>query len=398
MNLIKTQGSHRGIIQHILLVSGLAFIAALFVYHDVLWRWDYLLYDAQLSFWTRSVNEDIVIIAIDDESLDELGRWPWPRSTHAELINKLEKESPRVIGLDILFNEPDEVDPHSDQLLARAIQQSGKVVLPLFMTRQSTNSYPIEALPIPLFTSNAAALGHVHIDISDDGIARKVYLREGIGEPQWPHYSLALLSITDDAVELQRYQPAKSPDNKAGGYSSMQWSREYPLLIPYAGPPGHFRHIGYSQVLSGVYPKDLFRDRIVLIGTTAEGMGDALPTPLSGNGGVMPGVEIIANIVDAILNDLRIHELPKPWLIVITFLFVALPLTLYPYLNPASTLLVLFGIVSGTVAIIGLMLWLFGVWLPVSTILLFQFISYLRRSAQKRPGAFHQLMEAALPS
>jgi signal transduction histidine kinase len=156
----------------------------------------------------------------------------------------------------------------------------------------------------------------------------------------------------------------------------MQWSREIPYLIPYAGPPGHFQQIGYAQVLSGNYTKGLFRDKIVLIGTTAEGMGDAMPTPLSGDGGSMPGVEIIANIIDAVRNDLRITEMEKPWLVVLTIILVALPVLIYPYLNPASTLLVLFSIVAGTVAAVALLLWMFGLWVPVATILLFQFLSY----------------------
>ncbi len=351
----------------------LALVAVLFVHNDLLWRWDNLLYDAQLSFWSRSVADDIIIIAIDDESLNDLGRWPWPRSTHARLINKLENESPKAIGLDIIFSEPDGNNPLSDVLLARAMRASGKVVLPVFMSQESSNSYPIEALPLPDFTDNAAALGHVHIDISDDGIARRVYLKEGIGEPHWMHYSLAVLSITDDAIKLM---PDANKAEQVKQYSSMQWSREFPFLIPYAGPPGHFQTIGYSQVMSGNYSKDLFRDKIVLIGTTAEGMGDSMPTPLSGNGGSMPGVEIIANIIDAIRNDLRITELEKPWLILITAILVALPVLIYPYLNPASTLLVLSSIVAGTLLAIALLLWLFGIWVPVSTILLFQFLSY----------------------
>jgi signal transduction histidine kinase len=253
------------------------------------------------------------------------------------------------------------------------MRASGKVVLPVFMSQESSNSYPIEALPLPEFTHNAAALGHVHIDISDDGIARKVYLREGIGKPHWMHYSLALLSITDDAVEPEA---DANITKQVKQYSSMQWSQEYPFLIPYAGPPGHVQHIGYSQVMSGQYPKGLFHDKIVLIGTTAEGMGDALPTPLSGNGGTMPGVEIIANIIDAILNEHRITELDKSWLIFITAILVALPVLIYPYLNPTSTLLVLLSIVAGTLATAALLLWLIGVWLPVSTLLLFQFLSY----------------------
>lgn len=373
MNLNRVKGNSSGVIEHILLVAMLAFVATLFVHNNVLWRWDYLLYDAQLSFWTRTVPDDIVIIAIDDESLEELGRWPWPRSTHARLINKLEKESPQAIGLDIIFSEPDANGPLSDSLLAAAMRASGKVVLPVFMSQESNNSFPIEALPLPGITDNAAALGHVHIETSDDGIARRVFLKEGIGEPHWMHYSLALLSITKDAFELRPDVNSATHDRQ---YSYMQWSREYPFLIPYAGPPGHFQQIGYSQVMSGQYPKAFFRDKIVLIGTTAEGLGDAMPTPLSGDSGSMPGVEIIANIIDAIRNDLRITELEKPWLILITALLVALPVLMYPYLNPASTLLMLFSIVAGTLVAVALLLWLFGIWVPVSTILLFQFLSY----------------------
>jgi len=369
----KVSDRRSGIGEHILLVILLTFVAALFVQNNVLWRWDNLLYDAQLSFWSRTVSDDIIIIAIDDESLNELGRWPWPRSTHAQLINKLELESPKAIGLDIIFNEHDHNNPLSDVLLARAMRASGKIVLPIFMSQESINSYPIEALPLPEFTNNAAALGHVHIDISDDGIARRVFLKEGIGDPHWMHYSLALLSITDDAVELEDNVNVTDP---AKQYSSMKWSREYPFLIPYAGPPGHFLHIGYSQVLAGQYPKDLFRDKIILVGTTAEGLGDALPTPLSGKSGVMPGVEIVANVMDAIRNNIRISEVQKSWLMVITILLVALPVLIYPYIKPASTLLVMFSIVVGTITAVALLLWLYGLWLPVSTILLFQFIGY----------------------
>jgi len=373
VNLLKTSGDHAGVVEHFVLVALLAFVSGLFIHNSLLWRWDNLLYDAQLSFWTRSVSDEIIIIAIDDESLRELGRWPWSRSIHASLIEKLELESPRAIGLDIIFSEPDAGNPEADVLLARALRASGKVVLPVFMSRKSNNSVPIEALPLPEFADSAAALGHVHLDIGADGIARRVYLREGIGEPYWKHFSLALLSITDAAAELEHKVNIVEQQEQ---YSSMQWYREYPFLIPFAGPPGHFRQIGYSQVMSGQYAPGLFKDKIVLIGTTAKGLSDALPTPLSGDSGRMPGVEIIANIIDSILNNLRIIELDTPWLILITAFFVALPMLIYPYLNPASTLLALFSIVVGTLVLVALLLWLFKIWIPVSTILLFQFFTY----------------------
>ncbi len=373
MKFLTSRTDHSSVVEHLILVALLAFVSGLFVHQSLLWRWDNLLYDAQLSFWNRDVSDEIVIVAIDDESLRELGRWPWPRSIHARLIDRLDRESPRAIGLDIIFSEPDSVDPDSDELLARAIGASGKVVLPVFMSRKSRNSFPIEALPLPELANNAAALGHVHMDIGEDGIARRVYLKEGIGKPFWTHFSLALLSTIGAASELEREVDIASSRQQ---YSSMRWYREYPFLIPFAGPTGHFPRIGYAQVLSGHYPKDLFRDKIVLIGTTAEGLSDALPTPLSSDSGRMPGVEIIANIIDSILNDLRITELQTPWLILITALLVALPMLIYPYLNPSSTLLVLCLIVAGSLALVALLLWLFRIWVPVSTILLFQVISY----------------------
>ena len=373
MNLNRVKGDSSGVIEHALLVAVLALVAVLVVHYKLLWRWDNLLYDGQLSFWSRSVGDDVIIIAIDDESLNDLGRWPWPRSVHARLLSRLEQESPRAIGLDVILSEADSNAPASDVLLARAMQASGKVVLPVFMSRESSNAYPREDLPLPGFAEHAAAMGHVHVDIGNDGIARRVYLKEGIGEPHWMHYALAVLSITEEAVELL---PDADRAARQQPYSAMRWHREYPYLVPYAGPPGHFPQIGYSQVLAGEYPKDLFRDKIVLIGATAEGMGDALPTPLSGDGGTMPGVEIVANVIDGIRNDLRIIELGKPWLLALTALLVALPVLVYPYLNPASTLLVLFSIVASTMLLVAVMLWVFGVWIPVSTVLLFQFLSY----------------------
>ena len=80
-------------------------VCFLFVKHDWLWRWDSLLYDAALSLLPQDVPEDIVIVAIDDASLAELGRWPWSRRVHAQLLNQLKLHGARVIGMDIVFAE-----------------------------------------------------------------------------------------------------------------------------------------------------------------------------------------------------------------------------------------------------------------------------------------------------
>lgn len=76
----------------------------------------------------QPVQEPIVIVAIDEPSMAEIGRqWPWPRSLHARLIQQLEKAGAKVIGLDILFAEPS--DPAEDTALEDALRANRNVVL-----------------------------------------------------------------------------------------------------------------------------------------------------------------------------------------------------------------------------------------------------------------------------
>jgi len=359
-------------LEHWLLVLALALGAGLVSHQDLLWRWDNLAYDAQLSFWSRDLAGDIVIVGIDDQSLRDIGQWPWSRAVHARLVDAIDRESPRAIGLDIIFAEPDRLDPQADRQLADAIGRSGKVVLPVYLSRESLNGLPVEALPLPELASSAAGLGHVHLETGQDGIARRVFLREGIGKPHWLHFSLEMLKLANG--ESASADPSDSTGQAS--YSAMQWSRESPVLIPYAGPAGHFPRIGASRGLSGEYPTDLFRDKIVLVGATAEGLGDALPTPVSGASGVMPGAEIIANMVDALQRDISIREAPVVLRLALTVLLAALPVLLYPYINPSRSLLLLGGSMLASLALIACLLWLAGIWVPASSLLLFQLLSY----------------------
>ncbi len=354
--------------------------AALFVHNDWLWRWDNLLYDSQLSFWKRAPSQDIVIIAIDDHSLSTLGRWPWPRSIHAKLVEKLKHENPGAIGLDIIFSEPDRYNPEHDEMLAQAIKTSKRVVLPVYMARKAAQSFPIEALPLPILTEHAAALGHVHIDLSDDGIARQVYLFEGIGTSRWPHFGLAILEVSGKQP-AGGYIHASSSDNggnikSTSPVAERQWSRAQDILIPFAGPPGHFLTISYTQVLDGQYPNNFFDGKIVLIGATADGMGDILPTPFSGHSRAMSGIEINANIIDAMLQGVELRSIDKTGILLITVLLVLAPLFAFQYLKPRISLLVLLIIITGTVALSGIFLWLFHLWFSPAVAILFQVISY----------------------
>lgn len=337
--------------------------------NDVLWRWNNLIYDNQLNVWSRPANDDIIIVAIDDDSLQQLGRWPWPRSTHAKIIDIINRQNPRAISLDIIFAEPDQTNPYSDVLLSRSMQTHGNVVLPVYMSQGSAHKQAIEALPIPEFTEHAATLGHVHVELDRDGIARRVFLYEGIGTAYWPHLSLAILGHTPNP-------PSQQQTSQSSGSPGINWQRAQPRLIPYAGPPGHFNRISYAQVLNGEFNTETFKDKYVLVGTTAFGLGDALPTPVSRQSHSMPGVELNANILDAQIKQLSITPAPALATLLFTLLFAALPVLLYPHLVPRATLLAALMLFAAILFFTAVLLWLLHIWLPPAVALLMVVISY----------------------
>jgi CHASE2 domain-containing sensor protein len=83
------------------------------------WRLERLVYDMGMSLWSRPTPADIVIVAIDDASIDAIGRWPWRRAVLATLVERVAQAQPKAVALDIIFSEPDP-DPEQDNVLARA--------------------------------------------------------------------------------------------------------------------------------------------------------------------------------------------------------------------------------------------------------------------------------------
>ena len=96
---------------------------------DVLVRVDHLIYDVGQRFARTPPAADLVMVTVDENSLARLGRWPWPRETHARLLNTLCAAGPVAVGLDIAFSEPQL--PVADAALAAAVRRCGNVVMPL---------------------------------------------------------------------------------------------------------------------------------------------------------------------------------------------------------------------------------------------------------------------------
>jgi CHASE2 domain-containing sensor protein/signal transduction histidine kinase len=336
-----------------------------------LWRWDQVLYDLQLGFLSSHASDDVVIVAIDEQSLEALGRWPWPRELHARLVEQLTLAGARAIVFDVLFSEPDRSDPDGDNHLIQAVAASDRVFMPVILEQSRLGGMLVETMPLPAMANVAVGLGHVHMDLDADGIARGVYLYEGLGEAYWPHLMLA----------LEQWLQQDSTEHLSVPLTSLTpnihlISRRDHRLIPFNGPAGSYPRYSYSQVLEGVYQPDLFRDRIVLVGVTATGLGDALPTPVSGHGIPMPGVEINANILDSLRQGSAIQ--PTGFLphLLISGLIAVMPLLLYPYFPTRLAPLVSLGVLLSFLVVDWVLLRGMHLWFPPSAVILGLLLSY----------------------
>ena len=342
------------------------------LYGDWVWRLDRLIYDAQSSVIQHDASDEIVIIAIDETSLHSIGRWPWPRNIHADLINKLSEHHTKAILIDVIFSESS-LNTQEDRLLAEAIKNNGKVVLPVLLEQTRVRGHLLETLPLPIFTQAAASMGHVHIELDPDGIARGTYLFEGLGEARWPHIGLALLQMLDEikVKSINDDQQIKNTTN-----SQWAWVREQHFLIPYIGSPGSFQTTSYLNVLNEQILPGALKDKIVLVGVTAAGLGDSLPTPVSGLARAMPGIEINANIIQAIKSNTLISTLSSALHYLLAGCLVMLPVLLFPYLSPRMSLVLIISEASLLIVSSLLLLHWFYIWIPISAILIALSLAY----------------------
>lgn len=343
-------------------------------------RLDQTLYDQFISASGRPARDDIIIIAIDDYSLAELGRWPWPRALHAELINRLSKAAPRIIGLDVILSEPERIqtgNPISgDQALADALENNRRSILPTVTANSGAGLRAVP--PVKELADTALAIGHINLEHDSDGVVRSVFLFEGQNGNWWQHFGLALFDPERTLVPAPRAQGKAAPSvaaNADTGRVPPGWQRTTRMQIPFAGNGGHFRSVPYVSVLRGEVSDQFFADKYVLIGATAAGMSDSYPTAVSGKSGSMNGIEINANVLAALL-DHEFIALAHPWQ---TALFSMMPVLLAMLscllLTPRISLLQ--GIVLAVLTLLGSYAALrAGLWLPPSAALIGLLLSY----------------------
>lgn len=285
-------------------------VTIIFTQTGVLNGFSRIFYDRFIRFSTHPPADDIVIVAIDQHSLDQLGRWPWPRHLYAELLQKLASYGPKVITLDIIFAEPDNRAPHNDVVLAEAIRNNGPVVLPILLEKASKLASLRETLPLDKFCVASAGLGHVDTELDSDGIARSAFLKAGLGKPRWPTLALATLQAAGGRTAESPLPGERNP-HLTTGIDSAYWVRDYRVLVPFSGPANHFLQVSYSDVLSGNVDPSSIEDKYVLVGATAIGLGDTVPTPVSALNQPVSGVEFNAHILDGFLRERLIEPAAK---------------------------------------------------------------------------------------
>jgi adenylate cyclase len=327
-------------------------------------------YRVRMTADPASARRDIVLVSIDDSSIRRLepnvGRWPWPRVVHSSLIDYLARAPAKVIVYDVLFTEHQQgtfnVDDvtwsgaESDRALASSAARAGNVVFAADVTAddlaqldnrgverlragqpfpadQSFEARPGVILPYSELTDAAAAVGHNFSIYDADGPARRTAPFVRVSDVGVPSLAVAAVMLAGpvkpEAIrrenETLAVGPALAPLVPASIPSLYgPETRAERMLIRFTGPvlkdgkPTYqdysFYDLYYSeqQILAGERPTvdpAVFRDKIVLIGTTAAGLSDLYTVPFAE--GKMPGMQVHANIIDDLLSQRFMRPIGK---------------------------------------------------------------------------------------
>jgi len=265
--------------------------------------------------------------------------------------------------MDVTLSSPETGNPQNDTLLADAIHRNGKVVMPVFAEAVDLGGTLQEALPIQSIAQSVAALGQVDVAKDSDEQVRGAYLKAGLGSAYWPSLALAVYQLGQVAPTTPLPGLRDPSSNDASPYL---WMRDNYVLLRYAGRTGKFGSLSYIDVLDGTVPASLLKGRWVLIGATAQGLGDIIQTPDS----AMPGVEYQANVLESLRRGMLVTPLNFLGQLALASGMLILPLLLYGLPGFRQTWqLLLAAVILALVLCLGL-LRMFYVWWPPAAYLL----------------------------
>jgi len=299
---------------------------------------------------------DPILIDIDDKSLEALGRWPWPRHLHAEMINLLAQADAQTIGYNIAFVDPDYNEPLNDERLRQAIENASNIVLPIF-GENGVTVYPFRNSQ----TLTGSSFGHVEIDVDSDGRVRRTYLKAGIDEPTWPAFGLAML---DNSAILDTFFPGtRAPHHRMG--VNKKWSRDREVLIPRPPKPVSFEHFSFIDVLEKGIPSNVFKDRPVFVGIQAAGLEARFLLAGDPNLHMVSGTVLHANVYQALAQHAVLTPILPIWGLCYALILTALLYITFILLNKSVVIRSLSAVLSILFLALPPTAIYFGYWLPI---------------------------------
>jgi adenylate cyclase len=282
----------------------------------------------------RAADPKISIAAIDDYTLSQYG-WPVKRRYYGPLIEKLNKLGVKAIGMDVLFFEPDKDNPENDRVMVSEVAKAGDVVN---LVAIDPNTRKVQ-LPIKGLAQASAYLAHPHSDISldSDGYVRQFYLfypdrdTNGDGLPDTP---FTYKDLKAGPLRCKDCEDKRIPSLGMATYAVYSGKTLFelyarygqaPLRLNYRYPverkahPGwdkdpenqiisSYRHISVADIIQGRLSKEekeILKGGIVLVGSTALGAYDHVPSPFLPQ---LPGVEVHATTIDNVMRKDQLQE------------------------------------------------------------------------------------------
>ncbi|MBC2653923.1 CHASE2 domain-containing protein [Pseudomonas sp. MSSRFD41] len=321
-----------------------------------------LFYDQLRRFTPLSVDSRILLVTIDDYSLQQLGRWPWPRAIHGQLLDRLTTAGAKGVLFDVILSEPGST-VENDTRLAAALCRAGNVFLPVLREGVARYGQDLgELLPVAPLRNCARGLGHINAEADPDGTVRSVYLREGPQQAPRAQLTWLMYQLTEADTLVPRMPGSGEPELTRG------WLRANPVRIPFIAKAAGFPSVPYVSVLRGEVPPELLRDRLILVGSTAPGLGDRYVTAQSGSQGTTPGVEIQANLLNGLLQHRTVVALGQWSGVALSVILTAALLGLLLW-RPRHALWITLGCMGlallGSVSMLRLGYW----WSPVASLL-----------------------------
>ena len=244
---------------------------------------------------------DVAVVAVDDVTFNELrAQWPFRRSLHARVIDRLRKAGAKVIAVDIQFTEPTKLA--EDNALIDAVDRAPRIVLATTEVDEKGRSNVLGG--DELLNEIGARSANAILNQDQGGVQRRI-----------PYSFDGLESFAVAASELATGRQV--PKSAFGGEDA--W-------IDYLGPPGTIPTYSYSRVLNGRFPADAFKGRVVVVGAAAPRLQDVHPVPTSGDE-LMAGPEVQANAISTVLRGLPL-DTSSEWvdIAIIVLLSILAPL------------------------------------------------------------------------